>query len=252
MLGMQDISNWQGPKAPENVAKNEVLAIKATEGAGFQDPDFENNWKFADDNEKARLAYHFFHPSIPALVQARYFLDYVDRFGIETGDLFALDLEVTDGRLPNEVSAGARQFVEEVNHETGASCWVYTFRFFSENPDGTETGNTAGLENSPLWIADPSAPPGRPRVPKPWNLWTAHQFGVFRGIDADIVNVGDVAQLAKLGSFRASPEPPASVVTLRLEDTAGIFTTEEFHETTQLLQLRGRTITAGDAKLFFK
>lgn len=253
MLSMQDISNWQGPNAPALVARNEVLAIKATEGAGFQDPDFENNWLFADEQEKARLAYHFFHPSVPALVQARYFLDYVDRFGIETGDLFALDLEVTDGRLPSEVSAGARQFVEEVNHETGASCWVYTYRFFSENPDGTETGNTAGLENSPLWIADPSSPPGRPRIPKPWagEVWTAHQYGIFRGIDADVVNVADVAQLSRLGSFRASPNPPPSVVTLRLEDAKGPFTTEEFHETTQLQQLRGREILAGDAKLIF-
>lgn len=251
MLSMQDISNWQGPNAPELVAKNEVLAIKATEGAGFQDPDFENNWRFADASEKARLAYHYFHPSIPAQVQARYFLDYVDRFGIETGDLFAIDLEVTDHRDPAEVSRGAKQFVEEVNHETGASCWVYTYRFFSENPDGTETGNTTGLENSPLWIADPSSPPGRPRVPKPWSLWTAHQYGIFRGIDADVVNVTSMEQLADLGSFRASPNPPPSVVTLRLEDSNKLFHTEEFHETTQLLQLRGKVITVGDAKVSF-
>lgn len=245
MLQMQDISNWQGPKAPELVAKNEVLAIKATEGAGFLDPDFENNWRFAETSEKARLAYHFFHPSVPAQVQARYFLDYVDRFGIETGDLFAIDLEVTDGRPPAEVAAAAKQFIEEVNHETGASCWVYTFLFFAES------GNCDGLGNNPLWIADPSSPPGRPRVPAPWNLWTAHQYGIFRGIDADVVNVEDVAQLAKLGAFRASPNPPESVVTLRLEDAKGPFQTEEFHETTQLLQLRGRVITIGDAKVEF-
>ena len=248
-LAMQDISNWQGPKAPEMVAKNEVLAIKATEGAGFQDPDFEANWFFADANEKARLAYHFFHPSVPAIVQARYFLDYVDRYGIETGDLFAIDLEVTDGRLPAEVSAGAKQFVEEVNHETGASCWVYT-NLFTAN-----SGNCAGLENSPLWIADPSSPPGRPRIPEPWNTakvpWTAHQYGIFRGIDSDVVNVEDVTQLAALGSFRASPNPPASVVTIRLEDGKGAFKAEEFHESTQLLQLRGREILVGDSKVKF-
>src|SRR5260370_12582944 len=148
MLSMQDISNWQGPNAPEKVAQNEVLAIKATEGAGFQDPDFENNWKFAEDHEKARIAYHFFHPSVPALVQARYFLDYVNRFGVEDGDLFALDLQVSDCRLPAAVDAAAKQFIEEVNHATRGSCLASSYLFF------IPTADAPSLRNSSLSLVD--------------------------------------------------------------------------------------------------
>src|SRR5258707_8183583 len=246
MLSMQDISNWQGPNAPEKVAQNEVLAIKATEGAGFQDPDFENNWKFEEDHEQARIAYHFFHPSVPALVQARYFLDYVNRFGVEDGDLFALDLEVSDGRLPAEVDAAAKQFIEEVNHATRGSCLVYSYLFF------IQAGNAASLGNSPLWIADPSSPPGRPRVPEPWHIWTAHQYGIFRGIDADVVNVENLAQLMKLGANVGHPEEPdPNLVTITLKDAKGPVKTEEFNQATQLHQLRGRRLVIGDAEVDF-
>jgi GH25 family lysozyme M1 (1,4-beta-N-acetylmuramidase) len=245
MLNMQDISNWQGPKAPEAVAKNEVLAIKASEGAGFQDPDFENNWAYAKTNEKARIAYHYFHPSVPPLVQASYFLSYVDRFGVESGDMFALDLEVTDGIPPADVAKAALAFVQEVNHQTRASTWVYTNLFMAQS------GNCAGLGDSPLWIADPSSPPGKPVIPEPWKLWTAHQYGVVKGIDVDLVNVETVNQLAKLGALIGDPEPDPTNVVVTLTDGAGHEKREDFNQTTMLAQLRGKSLEIGTAKVSF-
>lgn len=244
MLEMQDISNWQGEKVPELVAKHEVLAIKASEGNSFLDPEFGDNWAFAEANEKARVAYHFLHPSIPGLQQAHFFLDQIDRFGIKTGDMFAVDLEVTDGRHPDEVDQCAKEFVDAINAETKAKCWVYTNYFTAQG------GNCAHLGESPLWIAEPSSPPGRPKVPAPWNEWLAHQFGIVRGIDADVVNVSSVDSLAQYGALIGQPKPPPNIVTLTITD--GTATADhEIDQNMPVGNLRGYSLTAGDAKLSF-
>lgn len=245
LLSMQDISNWQGPKAPERVAKNEVLAIKASQGNYFLDPDFGNNWKFAEDNEKGRLAYHFFSPSIPAIQQVHFFLDQVDRFGWKNGDLIACDAEVSEGLDPAEVDAGVKEFCDLVAEQTRANPWVYTNLFFAN------TGNLEHLGNRPLWIADPSSPPGRPRVPAPWDNWTAHQYGIVRGIDADAINAETVEGLVRYGVLLGPAPKPPEVVTLKLTDGAAV-SDHEFHEDQTLKELRGFTLSAGTGKVEFE
>lgn len=248
MLHMQDISNWQGPHPA--VVTHEVLAIKATEGTTFEDPDFITNWHYAKQNEVARIAYHFFHPSLPAITQVNFFLALVEKAGLETGDMFALDLEVSDGLNTATVAEAAYEFCKAVDERTHASTWVYTDLFFAD------AGNTAKVGNQPLWIADPSSPPGQPRIPEPWKSlgepWTAHQFGVVRGIDADLVNVATVSQLAKFGALvPPAPDPNNVVITLHDGDTNHT-STEEFNQTTMLAQLVGRPpLVAGNATLTF-
>lgn len=244
MLTMQDISNWQGPKAPELVAHHEILGIKATEGNNFLDPEFANNWKFADDNEKGRIAYHLLHPSQPGLQQAQFFLDYVEKAGIESGDMFAVDLEESDGKTPEEVDACAKEFLDYVAAQTKANPFVYTFIHFAE------AGNCNSLGNRPLWIADPSSPPAKPRVPAPWEEWRIHQYGIFKGIDADIVNAETVDALTKYGALIGEPPPPPDIVVMTLRDPNGE-TRKEFHETDTLDSLRGQKFQAGDAHLEF-
>jgi GH25 family lysozyme M1 (1,4-beta-N-acetylmuramidase) len=244
MLTMQDISNWQGPKAPEHVAKNEILAIKASEGNNFLDPDFANNWKFAKDNEKGRIAYHLLHPSQPALQQATFFLDYVDKAGIETGDMFAIDLEQSDGLDPKAVDECADMFCSHVNSITKSKPFVYTYIYFAQ------AGNCASLGDLPLWIADPSHAPAHPEVPGPWKDWVIHQYGVFRGIDADVVNVNSLDQLAQYGALIGNPAPPPNIVTLHLSDPKAE-TTKEYDEHAPIGTLRGLDLTAGDATLKF-
>jgi GH25 family lysozyme M1 (1,4-beta-N-acetylmuramidase) len=246
MLSMQDISSYQGPKAPELVAKHEVLGIKATEGNFFLDPDFANNWHFAEQQEKQRVAYHLLHPSINGLQQANYFLDYIDhQGGIESGDLFALDHEEFDGLEPAAVDACAKEFIDHVNSQLKCDCWVYTYINFAQS------GNCASLGKSPLWIADPSNPPGRPYVPAPWTEWIAHQFGIRKGIDADLVNVSDVSALTKYGALIGEPDPPPNTTIMTLTDgTADV--RKDFHDATPIGTLKGQKIVAGSAILEFK
>lgn len=247
MLSMQDVSNWQGEKVPELVAKHEVLAVKATEGNNFQDPEFADNWRFAKTNEKARVAYHLLHPSLPGLQQANFFLDYIEHSvgGIESGDMFALDLELADGKTPEEVDACAKEFCDSVAEQTKADTIVYTYIYFAQS------GNCKSLGKRPLWIADPSHAPGSPVVPAPWDHWLMHQYGVFRGIDADVVNVDSVSKLAQYGALIGPPAPPPNTTVLTLTDGKAV-TRKDFNDKTPIEVLKGQTINAGDASLKFE
>lgn len=241
-LSMQDISNWQGEKP--DVSQHEILAIKASEGNFFLDPEFGDNWIFAKTHEKARVAYHFLHPSIPGLQQAQFFLDQVSRYGLENGDMFAVDAETTDGQPVPVFQEVIKEFCDYLHAQTKAIPFAYSNIFT------IQAGNLDTVSSLPLWIADPSSPPGHPRVPHPFEGWLIHQYGIIRGIDADVVNATSVNQLAKYGALISEPEPPPDIVTMTLTDGHAV-TTHEFHESLTVKELRGYSANAGDAKLDF-
>lgn len=200
MLRMRDVSNHQGAlDISSKFPDAHVIACKATEGTGFADPTFQSDWNQAKAADKARIAYHFFHPSISAMAQARFFLDNVATAGMRNGDLLAIDLEASDGMPAAKVAAAAVEFVHAVEKETRAKPLVYTFIDFAHE------GNCQGLGGYPLWIADPSSPAGRPVVPPPWETWLIHQYGVLRRIDIDVVNVDTIESLVRHGVLEQAP-----------------------------------------------
>lgn len=241
MLNMRDVSSWQGALTVSDIRNLgvQIIAIKFTEGTGYLSPVAQSDWVNAEAaGDVVRMAYHFFHPSVSVPGQVRFFLDSVKNAGLESGDMLMLDLESTDGMPAMEVAAAAREFCSLAESEVHAPVIVYTYINFAE------TGNCDGLGNNPLFIADPSSPPGKPRVPHPWSLWSFHQYGVIRGIDADLANFGTVDQLAKLGVFVEPPPPPADVLTISLTD-GKIVKETHVHED----NLRpGFLFEAGDAK----
>lgn len=212
MLRMRDISNWQGTPNIDAIHDAHIIASKATEGTGYLSPAFQRDWIGTKEAGKARMAYHYFHPSVQVAAQVRFFLDNVKTAGLLNGDMLAVDLEEADGMQPAEVSAAAAMFVDMVNSETKGHCTVYTFFNFAE------IGNCAGLGKHPLWIADPSRPAGQPRIPHPWKAWDFHQYGIIRGEDADIANFGNLDAMLPLGVLVSSPEPKADERILRVSD----------------------------------
>ena len=197
-----DLSSYQ-PSFDWSAEKGRIsfAFIKATEGITIRDPSFAANWQRARDIGIVRGAYHFGHPRNGAATEARAFLDTVRAHGLHAGDLLALDLEVSDGLGPARVAEYARNWCADVHKATGHTPVVYTFLSFAQQ------GNCAGLGHYPLWIAEPSAPAGRPVVPKPWSTWKFHQYGTARvgsnTVDVDVFN-GDTAALKKF----ANPAPP--------------------------------------------
>ncbi len=80
-----------------------------------------------------RGAYHFGHPSIDAVAQARYFVDAVNAAGgynnPDTMQL-VLDLESTDGLGPAAVWAWVQAFMGEIHSLTGKPGIIYTGYYF--------------------------------------------------------------------------------------------------------------------------
>ena len=195
---MRDVSNYQ---ADVNVAElpEHIIAVKATEGTGYISPSFQKQWKAAKDAGKARIAYHFNHPSLSAVAQGRAFLNVVEEAGLEENDCLAADIEVNDGLHPEAVSDQAVQLRNWIEEETKCKLIIYTYLSFAES------GNCAGLGEQPLWIADPSRPPANPRIPEPWKDWVFHQTGIVKGIDSDVFHSDNVEDLFKYSGLYKPP-----------------------------------------------
>jgi hypothetical protein len=128
-----------------------------------------------------------------------FFVGELGKLGLGDADGVALDLEVTDGRTPPEVSSWADTVMADLRKQLKREPLLYTFLDFAES------GNCAGLGRYPLWIADPSSPEGKPRVPKPWTRWAIHQYDISGAIDRDVANYPSLAAMARaLGK----PEEP--------------------------------------------
>lgn len=240
LLTMFDISNWQGTLEETKPLNSDILAMKASEGTGFRDAMFPQNWAAAKSHNKYRVAYHFAHPSQPAQAQVQFFLDSIRPHGLEVGDMLALDLEVTDGETPEAVAAWANDFCTAIKYETKAEPIVYT------NENIPTNGNCRGLGNYPLWIASPGKPAGSPAIPKPWDVWAFHQYGTIRGVDADVCcltpNVLD--QIGVLPANEPTPAPGEDIFTISLHDGTTTVTRD-----VQEKDLHGYSLKAGTVTL---
>ena len=190
-----DVSSFQGlPRNWEPIAgKIDFAAVKISEySAGarkYVNPDAAADWQALGAAGRGRIGYMFGHPSAPYKASADLFLSTLHGLGLGDGDMIALDHEVSDGLSPANCSEWAQAVLEELKAQTGRSPILYTFLSFADE------GHCAGLGRWPLWIADPSSPPGKPRVPAPWHDWAIHQFSIKAPLDRDIANFHDLAAM---------------------------------------------------------
>ena len=159
--------------------------IKATQGAGYVDPQFQENWPNAKSAGVVRGAYHFFDPTVDGVAQANHYLSLVGALG-ESDLPPALDLECPDGNpqclgypggdgwAPGDVIAQrALDFLETVHAATGKRPIIYTYSYWF-----TGAGvDPAPFGAYPLWFAmiDPSD--GCLSLPSAWSTWTVWQYG---------------------------------------------------------------------------
>lgn len=190
-----DVSNWNGPPGDWRSAAGDVTwaAVKLTElavnGSRYVNPDAEADWSYARSASLGRVAYFFAHPGASPGDTVSFFLSELDRLGLDGRDGIAMDLETADSRNPAQVSTWARMVTRSLQNALKRPCLIYTFIAFAE------AGNCAGLGGCPLWIADPSSPPGKPRVPKPWDSWAVHQYSQ-DGTDKDLAAFGSLDEMA--------------------------------------------------------
>jgi len=183
-----DVSSFQGlPTTWRKEAGNiSWAAVKLTElepdGTRYVNPDAAADWKWLETGHKGRLAYLFGHPSVSAADTVSFFVTELRKLGLTRADGVVLDLEVTDGRTAAEVDTWGATVMADLVKRLQRRPVLYTFLSF------VQEGNCSRLGRYPLWIADPSSPAGKPRVPKPWSTWAIHQYDITGPIDRDVAN----------------------------------------------------------------
>jgi GH25 family lysozyme M1 (1,4-beta-N-acetylmuramidase) len=170
-----DVSTWQG-----NIDWNAVKAagvtfawIKATEGIGFVDPKFAQNWQAIKAAGIPRGAYYFSRPDLSGdyIAESQFFLDTVKP---ERGDRLAMDLEVGGGNLNNF----AYQSLKHIRDITGIPPFLYTYLSFV-----FQSLTEPALNEFPLWLADYTT--SEPTPPSPFTqiaLWQYTSSGTIVGI----------------------------------------------------------------------
>ena len=148
-----DVSHHQGNIDWETLSRAEIdgepvsfAFIKATEGKGLLDENFNENFYEAREYGFIRGAYHFFTPSVSGREQADYFIKQVH---LEEGDLPpVLDIERTGNLTTAQIRREALAWLRAVEASYGVRPIIYTYYKFKEQYLGTPE-----FDRYPYWIA---------------------------------------------------------------------------------------------------
>jgi len=185
-----DVSGHQGPVdwllAANAGAK--FAYVKATEGTGFVNPQYRQQYDGAHDNGLIRGAYHFARPDISGgAEQAEYF---IANGGAWRGDgrtlPGALDVEYNPygdacyGKDAAAMTAWITDFTRTYLAKMGRSALIYTSTSWWK----LCTGNNSGFGNTnPLWLARYAPEIGE--LPAGWEKQSIWQFADKGGLPGD-------------------------------------------------------------------
>ena len=171
-----DIASYQS--TDYSTAGLGFVMVKATEGAGYVNPRHAAQVAHARAHALVVGHYHFVRPGSMS-AQAAYFLRHA---APRAGDVLALDWE--DSGVSN---TDKDLWIRDVQRAAPAHRVVlYCNRDFWFHHDHTSFCGDG------LWIADPGAPAGHPRVRHPW---TFHQYSEAGGVDHDVAAFSGKAAL---------------------------------------------------------
>lgn len=183
-----DIASYQS--TDYDVTGLAFVAIKATEGRSYVNPKHAAQVAYARAHGLVVAHYHFARPGSVG-DQVAYFLQHA---APQSGDVLALDWE--DPAVSDEWKDA---WINAARAGTpGHRVVLYCNRDFWLVRD-----RTGGCGDG-LWIADPDAPAGHPRVQHPWLI---HQYSDAGGLDRDIANF---PSLAALRAWAAGTTPSTS------------------------------------------
>jgi lysozyme len=192
-----DLSAFQGVVADWKPAAGDIkwAAVKFSElepgDVKYEDPDAAGDWAWLKDEGHGRIGYLFGHPGVSVADTVADFVAEIKAAGLEDTDGVALDLEVSGGLTAAEVSAWARDVMADLAAELDRTPLLYA------NISFIKGGYCAGLEAYPLWLADPSAPSGKPDVPAPWTSCAIQQTVITGPIDRDVAFYPDLKAMQK-------------------------------------------------------
>jgi GH25 family lysozyme M1 (1,4-beta-N-acetylmuramidase) len=178
-----DVSYYQGTIDWDAVAADgvEFAFIRVSDGLGYPDSQFANNWQGAQAAGLLRGVYQFFREDEDPVDQAAYLLAQMGDLG--DGDLPpVIDVESTDGAGPGEIVANVQEWIDHVEAATGRTPIVYTGKYFWQD----NVGSTA-FAGYPLWAAHYGVT--CPDIADQWDDWTFWQYsssGAVDGIAGDV------------------------------------------------------------------
>ncbi len=211
-----DVSNWQHPYGNAinwRAVKAQGASfafVKVSEGNNYVNP------YAATDLRNARAAglyvagYHFGRPRLPlstATADAR-------RFAAQIGNVRqpgylppVLDLEMTGGLSPANVTAWAKQFLSTLQQSIGRVPMIYSGNWFWRG----YMGNPSGFSQYPVWAAQYTGGAG-PNLFGDFKYTTFWQYtdsarvsGISGGVDASWFH-GSMAQLQSLAWVKVLPK----------------------------------------------
>lgn len=194
----QDDIDW-GAVAADGI---DFAFIRVSDGTGFLDPEFDDNWSGARAAGVVRGAYQYFRADGDAAAQANLLLDTMGP--LEADDLPpVIDVESDEGLAPGDVAAQVGIWIDTVEAELGVQPIIYTARYFWDDSVGTDA-----FADYPLWVANWEV--DCPNLPSPWSDWVFWQWsdsgsiaGISGGVDTDVFN-GTIEDLLAF----AGAEPP--------------------------------------------
>lgn len=178
-----DVSAWQGIIDYEKVKSDgvEIVYIKASEGNGYVDPYFENNYQKAKKSELYVGVYHYLTARNikEAEVQAQFFVSVIGGKNIDCK--LAMDFESFEGLAEEEVNKIGVAFLNKVKELSKKDVIIYSDTYNATNIfKGTIT-------SFPLWVAQYYVK--EPSYNGNWNNWVGFQYtdkGVVSGIVGNV------------------------------------------------------------------
>ncbi|MER5635599.1 lysozyme [Kitasatospora sp. NPDC002227] len=177
----QDVSSWQGSVnwSAQASAGSRFAYVKATEGTGYTNPSFAQQYNGSYNAGLIRGAYHFALPNNSSgATQANYFVGHGGGWSADGKTLPpALDIEYNPygatcyGLSQSSMVSWIRDFSNTVHSRTGRYPVIYTTTDWWT----TCTGNNGGFgTTNPLWIARYSSSVGT--LPNGWSYQTIWQY----------------------------------------------------------------------------
>lgn len=179
-----DVSEWQGNIDFGEVARAgiEVVYIRASEGRGYVDPYFRENYEKAKANGLRTGFYHFLTATnvAEAKEEAEFFVSNIK--GLEPDCRLAMDFEVFDGLDVSTINEISRVFLETVEKLSGKECVIYSDAYNARTVFSKELA-----EDYPIWVADYFVE--EPENNGKWKFWVGFQYsdrGRVNGIDGNV------------------------------------------------------------------
>lgn len=179
-----DVSEWQGNIDFGKIARAgiEVVYIRASEGRGYVDPYFRENYEKAKANGLRTGFYHFLTATneAEAKEEAEFFVSNIK--GLEPDCRLAMDFEVFDGLDVSTINEISRVFLETVEKLSGKECVIYSDAYNARTVFSKELA-----EDYPIWVADYFVE--EPESNGKWKFWVGFQYsdrGRVNGIDGNV------------------------------------------------------------------